>query len=148
MAEADVIANQKQILKNQATVLANQKRIEGNQGKIQKNQEKILAEKRAFVERFRAKATKARQAQSRAKQIEKIEIEVLAPSSRVSEGMATFRTVLSSTTVSTARHRTPRISQRCGWPPRGGWGCGGAAWGCSGEDVDMLYTVERFLYGV
>jgi ATPase subunit of ABC transporter with duplicated ATPase domains len=46
------------------------------------NQEKILAEKRAFVERFRAKATKARQAQSRAKQIEKIEIEVLAPSSR------------------------------------------------------------------
>ena len=34
------------------------------------------------MERFRAKATKARQAQSRAKQIEKIEIEVLAPSSR------------------------------------------------------------------
>jgi ATPase subunit of ABC transporter with duplicated ATPase domains len=44
--------------------------------------EKILAEKKAFVERFRAKATKARQAQSRAKQIEKIEIEVLKPSSR------------------------------------------------------------------
>jgi len=45
-------------------------------------QEKILAEKKAFVERFRAKATKARQAQSRQKQIEKIEIEVLEPSSR------------------------------------------------------------------
>jgi ATPase subunit of ABC transporter with duplicated ATPase domains len=44
--------------------------------------EKILAEKKAFVERFRAKASKARQAQSRAKQIEKIEIEVLKPSSR------------------------------------------------------------------
>jgi len=52
------------------------------------NQEKILAEKRAFVERFRAKATKARQAQSRAKQIEKIEIEVLAPSSRRSPHFA------------------------------------------------------------
>lgn len=46
------------------------------------NTEKILAEKRAFVERFKAKASKARQAQSRAKQIEKIEVEVLAPSSR------------------------------------------------------------------
>jgi ATPase subunit of ABC transporter with duplicated ATPase domains len=44
--------------------------------------EKLLAEKKAFVERFRAKASKARQAQSRAKQIEKIEIEVLKPSSR------------------------------------------------------------------
>jgi ATPase subunit of ABC transporter with duplicated ATPase domains len=44
--------------------------------------EKLLAEKKAFVERFRAKATKARQAQSRAKQIEKMEIEVLKPSSR------------------------------------------------------------------
>jgi ATPase subunit of ABC transporter with duplicated ATPase domains len=44
--------------------------------------EKILAEKRAFVERFKAKASKARQAQSRAKQIEKIEVEVLKPSSR------------------------------------------------------------------
>jgi len=52
------------------------------------NAEKILAEKRAFVERFRAKATKARQAQSRAKQIEKIEIEVLAPSSRRSPHFA------------------------------------------------------------
>jgi len=46
------------------------------------NTEKILAEKRAFVERFKAKASKARQAQSRQKQIEKIEVEVLAPSSR------------------------------------------------------------------
>jgi len=45
-------------------------------------QEKIIAEKRAFVERFGAKATKARQAQSRLKQIEKIEIEELAQSSR------------------------------------------------------------------
>ncbi len=44
--------------------------------------EKIIAEKKAFVERFRAKASKARQAQSRVKQIEKIEVEKLAPSSR------------------------------------------------------------------
>ncbi len=45
-------------------------------------QEKIIAEKRAFVERFGAKATKAKQAQSRLKQIEKIEVEELADSSR------------------------------------------------------------------
>ncbi|AKU98889.1 ATPase component of ABC transporter [Labilithrix luteola] len=45
-------------------------------------QEKIIAEKRAFVERFGAKATKAKQAQSRLKQIEKIEVEELAQSSR------------------------------------------------------------------
>lgn len=44
--------------------------------------EKIIAEKEAFVERFRAKATKARQAQSRVKQLEKIEVERLAPTSR------------------------------------------------------------------
>jgi ATPase subunit of ABC transporter with duplicated ATPase domains len=44
--------------------------------------EKIIAEKRAFVERFRAKASKARQAQSRVKQLEKIEVETLATSSR------------------------------------------------------------------
>ncbi|MBK7585977.1 MAG: ABC-F family ATP-binding cassette domain-containing protein [Myxococcales bacterium] len=44
--------------------------------------QKIIAEKKAFVERFRAKATKARQAQSRVKQIEKIEVETLASSSR------------------------------------------------------------------
>ena len=44
--------------------------------------EKIIAEKRAFVERFGAKATKAKQAQSRLKQIEKIEVEELASSSR------------------------------------------------------------------
>lgn len=44
--------------------------------------EKLMAEKRAFVERFKAKATKARQAQSRAKQLEKMEVEVLAESSR------------------------------------------------------------------
>ncbi|HEX3775844.1 MAG TPA: ATP-binding cassette domain-containing protein [Polyangiaceae bacterium] len=45
-------------------------------------QQKIIAEKRAFVERFGAKATKAKQAQSRLKQIEKIEVEELAQSSR------------------------------------------------------------------
>lgn len=44
--------------------------------------EKIIAEKRAFVERFGAKATKAKQAQSRLKQIERIEVEELAESSR------------------------------------------------------------------
>ncbi len=44
--------------------------------------EKTIAEKKAFVERFKAKASKARQAQSRVKQIEKIEVETLAPSSR------------------------------------------------------------------
>ena len=44
--------------------------------------EKIIAEKRAFVERFGAKATKAKQAQSRLKQIEKIEVEELAQTSR------------------------------------------------------------------
>jgi len=45
-------------------------------------QEKIIASKLAFVERFGAKATKAKQAQSRLKQIEKIEVEELAQSSR------------------------------------------------------------------
>jgi ATPase subunit of ABC transporter with duplicated ATPase domains len=44
--------------------------------------EKIIAEKRAFVERFGAKATKAKQAQSRLKQIERIEVEELADTSR------------------------------------------------------------------
>ncbi|NOU31716.1 MAG: ABC-F family ATP-binding cassette domain-containing protein [Polyangiaceae bacterium] len=44
--------------------------------------EKIIAEKRAFVDRFGAKATKAKQAQSRLKQIEKIEVEELANTSR------------------------------------------------------------------
>ena len=44
--------------------------------------EKIIADKRAFVERFGAKATKAKQAQSRLKQIERIEVEELASSSR------------------------------------------------------------------
>ncbi len=44
--------------------------------------EKIIAEKKAFVERFRAKATKAKQAQSRVKQIEKIQVEEIAASSR------------------------------------------------------------------
>jgi ATPase subunit of ABC transporter with duplicated ATPase domains len=44
--------------------------------------EEIIAHKRAFVERFGAKATKAKQAQSRLKQIEKIEVEELADTSR------------------------------------------------------------------
>ncbi len=58
--------------------------------------------------------------------------------------MATFSTVLSSTTVSWARLITARISQRWGWP----WTVGSvrAAPGscscpCSGEDVVMLYSV-------
>jgi ATPase subunit of ABC transporter with duplicated ATPase domains len=44
--------------------------------------EEEIARKKAFVERFGAKATKASQAQSRLRQIEKIEVEELAPSSR------------------------------------------------------------------
>jgi ATPase subunit of ABC transporter with duplicated ATPase domains len=44
--------------------------------------EATIADKRAWVERFGAKAAKARQAQSRLKQIEKIEVEELASSSR------------------------------------------------------------------
>ena len=44
--------------------------------------EEEIARKRAWVERFGAKNTKATQAQSRLKQIEKIEVEELAPSSR------------------------------------------------------------------
>ena len=44
--------------------------------------EEEIAHKRAFVERFGAKATKAKQAQSRLKQIERIEVEELADTSR------------------------------------------------------------------
>ncbi len=44
--------------------------------------QKIIADKRAFIDRFGAKASKAKQAQSRLKQIEKIEVEELAESSR------------------------------------------------------------------
>ena len=44
--------------------------------------EEEIARKRAFVERFGAKNTKATQAQSRLKQIERIEVEELAESSR------------------------------------------------------------------
>jgi ATPase subunit of ABC transporter with duplicated ATPase domains len=51
------------------------------EAEIARAEEKI-AEKRAFVERFGAKATKAKQAQSRLKQIERIEVEELASSSR------------------------------------------------------------------
>ncbi len=54
---------------------------EQKEAQIEK-QEKIIAQKKAFVERFGAKATKAKQAQSRLKQIEKIEVEELAQSSR------------------------------------------------------------------
>jgi len=45
-------------------------------------QEKKVADMQAFVERFRAKASKARQAQSKLKQIDRIDIEHLAQSSR------------------------------------------------------------------
>ena len=44
--------------------------------------EEEIARKRAFVERFGAKNTKAKQAQSRLKQIERIEVEDLADTSR------------------------------------------------------------------
>ena len=44
--------------------------------------EAAIAHKRAYVERFRYKASKASQAQSRLKQIEKIEVEELAETSR------------------------------------------------------------------
>jgi ATPase subunit of ABC transporter with duplicated ATPase domains len=44
--------------------------------------EEEIARKRAFVEKFGAKATKATQAQSRLKQIERIEVEELASTSR------------------------------------------------------------------
>jgi ATPase subunit of ABC transporter with duplicated ATPase domains len=43
-----------------------------------------MAELQAFVSRFSANASKARQATSRARQLEKIELEVVTPSSRVS----------------------------------------------------------------
>ena len=45
-------------------------------------QEKKIAEMQAFVDRFRSKATKARQAQSKLKQIDRIQIEPLAKTSR------------------------------------------------------------------
>ena len=54
---------------------------ERKEAEIQRAEEAI-AHKRAFVERFGAKATKAKQAQSRLKQIEKIEVEELADTSR------------------------------------------------------------------
>ncbi|MEZ4406273.1 MAG: ABC-F family ATP-binding cassette domain-containing protein [Polyangiales bacterium] len=69
-------------------------------------QQKVIDEKRAFVERFGAKATKARQAQSRLKQIEKIEVEEVAestrrtPSFRFEQVRASGRDVLSVENVS------------------------------------------------
>jgi ATPase subunit of ABC transporter with duplicated ATPase domains len=45
-------------------------------------QEAIIAHKQAYVDRFRYKASKATQAQSRLKQIEKIEVEELAETTR------------------------------------------------------------------
>jgi ATPase subunit of ABC transporter with duplicated ATPase domains len=62
-------------------VAAKQGERERKEAEIARAQ-KIIAEKRAFVDRFGAKATKAKQAQSRLKQIEKIEVETLATSSR------------------------------------------------------------------
>jgi ATPase subunit of ABC transporter with duplicated ATPase domains len=53
-------------------------RKEAEIAKVEKN----IAEKQAFIDRFKAKASKARQAQSRVKQLEKIEVEELAPSTR------------------------------------------------------------------
>src|SRR5690606_13269369 len=80
--------------------------------------------------------------------------EVDASISRVSEGIATFRTVLSSSTVSCARQMTPRISQRWGCP----WTVPGAACSASRagasprgsleDDVVMFYTVEQDLDAV
>src|SRR5580704_6203760 len=54
---------------------------ERKQAGIEKAEAEI-AHKRAFVERFRYKATKAAQAQSRLKQIDRIEVEELADTSR------------------------------------------------------------------
>jgi ATPase subunit of ABC transporter with duplicated ATPase domains len=54
---------------------------ERKQAEIAKAEAEI-AHKRAFVERFRYKATKAAQAQSRLKQIDRIEVEELADTSR------------------------------------------------------------------
>ena len=66
---------------------------------------------------------------------------VVAPSSRVREGIATFRTVLSSSTVSWARQMTPRISQRWGWPARWLEGGGGGVGGHGGH-TGSLYGVR------
>ena len=70
--------------------------------------EEIIAHKRAFIDRFGAKASKAKQAQSRLKQIEKIEVEELASSSRrtplfrFTPARASGREVLEVTNVSKA----------------------------------------------
>ncbi len=45
-------------------------------------QEVIIADAKKFIERFKAKASKAKQAQSKVKQVEKMEIAVMAKSSR------------------------------------------------------------------
>ena len=54
---------------------------ERKETEIERQQQQI-AEKKAFIDRYRAKKTRARQAQSRLKQLDKIEIEELAVSSR------------------------------------------------------------------
>lgn len=52
------------------------------EAEIQKQQD-FIQDQKEFIARFKAKASKARQAQSRVKQIEKIDIEILAQSSRM-----------------------------------------------------------------
>jgi ATPase subunit of ABC transporter with duplicated ATPase domains len=64
-----------------AFVVEKQAVRERKQAEIEKAEAEI-AHKRAFVERFRYKATKAAQAQSRLKQIERIEVEELAETTR------------------------------------------------------------------
>ncbi|RPK90002.1 hypothetical protein EES47_09820 [Streptomyces sp. ADI98-12] len=71
---------------------------------------------------------------------------VEAASSRVSEGMATVSTVLSSSTTSSARQITPRMSQRCGCPCP--WAAGSAASGAGAGAGLSAAAVIRGLLGV
>lgn len=61
-----------------------QKKVEDRERKEHEisKQEAIVADQKKFIERFKAKASKARQAQSKLKKVEKMEIAVLAKSSR------------------------------------------------------------------